>query len=86
MSRIHVISDGCIKDMRCIAVCVRKAIHPARTDPGYAIARQLHIDPKRSIGCGACVRACLSGAISEIEDLPRTFQHFAQVDRAWYGF
>lgn len=85
MSRIHVINDRCIKDMRCIAVCVRKAIHPTRNDPGYASAGQLHINPKRCIGCGACVAACLNGAIFQLADLPAAFQPFAQINAAWYG-
>jgi NAD-dependent dihydropyrimidine dehydrogenase PreA subunit len=84
MSRVSVISDRCIKDMRCITRCVRKAIHPAEGDPGYGDAKQLYINPKRCIGCGSCMIACQSGAIFSLEDLPEPLRHFAELNAAWY--
>jgi NAD-dependent dihydropyrimidine dehydrogenase PreA subunit len=84
MLRIRVISDRCVQDMRCIARCVRKAIHPTRDDPGFGDVKQLYINPKRCIGCGSCVIACQSGAIFSLEDLPEHLQHFAEANAAWY--
>ena len=80
----HVINDRCIKDMRCIAACMRKAIHPTPNDLEYASAGQLHINPLRCIGCGSCAEACLNGAIFELADLPAAFQPFAEINAAWY--
>ncbi len=84
MSRAFVINDRCIKDMRCVSACVRKAIHPTLDDPGYADAKRLHINPQRCIGCGACANACLSDAIFGPEDLPAEYPEFAEVNAAWY--
>ena len=84
MSRAFVINNRCIKDMRCVSACVRKAIHPTLDDPGYATAEQLHINPRRCIGCGACANACLTGAIFAPEDLPTDFSHFVELNAAWY--
>lgn len=84
MSGAFVINDRCIKDMRCIAACVRKAIHPTLDDPSYADAKQLHINPKRCIGCGSCANACMSGAIFAPDDVPEEFSQFAEVNAAWY--
>ena len=84
MTRAFVINDRCIKDMRCIAACIRKAIHPTLEDPEYAEAGQLHINPLRCIGCGACASACLSNAIFAPEDLAAEYPKFAEVNATWY--
>jgi ferredoxin--NADP+ reductase len=84
MARAFVINDRCIKDMRCLAACVRKAIRPTLDDPTYLTASQLHINPMRCIGCGACVNACLSGAILESDDTLPDFSKFAEINAAWF--
>jgi ferredoxin--NADP+ reductase len=84
LARVFVINDRCIKDMRCIAACVRKAIHPTLDDPAYLTARQLHINPRRCIGCGSCASACLSGAIIAPDNPAADLPKFAELNAAWY--
>ena len=84
MARAFVINDRCIKDMRCVAACVRKAIHPTLDEPACATARQLHINPRRCIGCGSCAIACLNGAILDPDDPIGNFSTFAELNAAWY--
>lgn len=83
MARTFEITDRCIKDMRCVAACIRRAIHPTLDEPGYAEATQLYINPERCIGCGACASACLNGAIVAPGDSPAQLSECAQAD-AWY--
>ncbi|HEX4068097.1 MAG TPA: ferredoxin family protein [Acidobacteriaceae bacterium] len=85
MRRYSVITDQCTQDLRCVAVCLRNAIHPTADEPGFGEARQLFIHPKRCIGCGSCVSACDNGSIFEIEDLPESLQEFAAHNAAYYA-
>lgn len=84
MARAFVINDRCIKDMRCVAACMRKAIHPTLNDLEYAEAEQLHINPLRCIGCGSCANVCPTGAILAPGDSPMQFRYFAELNAAWY--
>jgi NAD-dependent dihydropyrimidine dehydrogenase PreA subunit len=70
MRRYSVINEKCTKDLFCLRACLRKAIHPLPNEAGFAEARQLFIDTRRCIGCGACISACEKGAIHEFEQLP----------------
>lgn len=83
--RYSVITDKCTQDLRCVSVCLRNAIHPTASEPGFGEAPQLFVHPKRCIGCGSCVSACDNGAIFEIEDLPETLQEFAARNAAYYA-
>ena len=84
MPSYSVITDKCIKDMLCVPVCLRKAIHPKKDEAGYEDVKQLFINPKKCISCGSCVAACESGAIFAIEDLPEELSHFAEINAAYY--
>ncbi len=84
MPSYSVITNKCIKDNLCVSVCLRKAIHPKTTEPGYADVKQLFINPKKCISCGSCVSACQSGAIFAIEDLPEEFQEYAAINAAYF--
>ena len=85
MRRHSVITDKCTQELHCISACLRSAIHPTRTEAGFSSARQLFINPRRCIGCGACVSACDKGAIFEIEELPPDLLRFAQLNAAYYA-
>jgi ferredoxin--NADP+ reductase len=84
MLNFSVITDKCIKDMLCIPVCQKKAIHPKKEEPNYEGVKQLFINPKKCQSCGSCIAACQSGAIFAIEDLPEELRHFADINAAYY--
>lgn len=84
MPSYSVITNKCIKDNLCVSVCLRKAIHPKTTEPGYEDVKQLFINPKKCISCGSCVSACQSGAVFAIEDLPEEFQEYAAINAAHF--
>lgn len=85
MRRISVITDRCRRDLHCVSVCLRGAIHPAASEPEFADARQLFIHPKKCMGCGACISACENGAIVEFEERPQTMNSFARLNAAYYA-
>lgn len=84
MPNISVITDSCIKDMLCIAVCQRKAIHPKKDEPDIENVKQLFINPKRCISCGSCISVCESNAIFEIEELPEDKKQFIEINAAYF--
>lgn len=83
MARAFVINDRCIKDMRCVEACIRRAIHPTPGESGFADAAQLYINPRRCIGCGACAAACLHGAVYAPDEAPAQFSQIGQLNAAW---
>lgn len=85
MSRYTVITDKCTQDLHCVTACLRKAIHPTASEPGFSTARQLFINPRRCIGCASCVSACENGAIFEITELPANLLRFAEANAAFYA-
>lgn len=84
MPNISVITDKCIKDFLCVAVCLKKAIHPKKDEAGGDSVKQLYINPKRCQSCGSCIAACESGAIFEYDELPDEKKQFAEINAAYY--
>ena len=84
MRRFNVITDRCVRDMLCVDACLRDAIHPGCGDARFPETAQLFINPRRCIGCGACINACQHDAIFEFEELTPRLQHFAQLNAAFY--
>jgi ferredoxin/flavodoxin---NADP+ reductase len=84
MANVSVITDACTKDMKCIAVCQRKAIHPREDEPGHADVKQLFVNPKKCIDCGSCRAICEAHAIFAKIDLPPDKAHFAELNAAYY--
>jgi ferredoxin len=74
----YVIALPCIgvKDTACITVCPTDCIHPTQSEPGFASADQLFIDPDTCIDCGMCVDVCPVSAIFAQDDLPPEWQGF----------
>jgi len=85
MRRFNVITDLCVRDMLCVDVCLRNAIHPGPGEARFSEAAQLFINPRRCIGCGACMNACRHDAIFEFEELKPDFQHFAALNAAYFA-
>lgn len=84
MPNISVITDKCIKDFLCVPVCLKKAIHPKKDEPGVDAVKQLFINPKKCQSCGSCIAACQSGAIFEFDELPDELKHFAEINASYY--
>ena len=76
----HVIAEPCIgtKDRSCVEVCPVDCIHGDEDSP------MLYIDPQVCIDCGACVAVCPVEAIYPDTDLPARWEHFAQINAAYY--
>ena len=84
MPNFSVITDKCIKDFNCVAVCLKKAIHPKKDEAGVDAVKQLFVNPKRCQNCGSCIAACESGAIFEVDELPEELHHFIEVNAAYF--
>lgn len=84
MPSFSVITDKCIKDMKCIAVCQKKAIHPRKDEAGYDGVKQLYINPKKCMTCGSCIAICENEAIFAVEDLPEELAHFVEINAEYF--
>lgn len=82
----HYIAEPCIgtKDTACVAVCPVDCIHPTKDEPDYEPEEMLYIDPDVCIDCGLCVDECPVKAIFPEEDLPEKWQHFVELNTAYY--
>jgi len=82
----YVIAEPCVstKDTACVDVCPCDCIHPRKDEGGFSTAPQLYIDPDECIDCGACSPVCPVSAIFPIEDLPKQWKSFAEINAQWY--
>jgi len=85
LRRYSVITERCVRDLHCVAACLRHAIHPLPGEAGFEASQQLFIHPRRCIGCGACVSACEKGAIFEAEELPENLTSSVAANASWYA-
>lgn len=76
----HVITEPCIgtKDKSCVDVCPVDCIQGDEDSP------MLYIDPEVCIDCGACVSACPVEAIYPDADVPAKWQHFNEINAAYF--
>jgi NAD-dependent dihydropyrimidine dehydrogenase PreA subunit len=65
----YVITDGCIKDRKCVEVCPVNCIDGAEDSP------HLYIDPDACIDCAACEPVCPAGSIYFVDDVPDGLRH-----------
>jgi NAD-dependent dihydropyrimidine dehydrogenase PreA subunit len=86
MGRYNVITDRCVRDLRCVSACLRNAIHPTRSEPGFSESKQLFIHPGRCISCGSCLLACDHDAIVEVGELPDNQRHVADLNAAYFAY
>ncbi|MCC5830042.1 MAG: 4Fe-4S binding protein [Phycisphaeraceae bacterium] len=82
----HIIAEPCIgtKDTACVAVCPVDCIHPTKDEPDFETAEQLYIELDVCIDCGLCVDECPVKAIFPEEDLPEEWNHFIEINRAYF--
>lgn len=66
----HVITDLCLRDGGCVAVCPVDCIIPGKPQSEWPI---YYIDPNTCIDCGACIPECPFGAIFPSQEVPEHF-------------
>ena len=76
----YVITEACIgvKGEGCISVCPAFCIVSEPAD------RMSYIDPARCIDCGACMEACVVGAIYPAAQVPRASVEFVAINEQWF--
>lgn len=76
----YIIAEPCIgtKDKACVDVCPVDCIHGNEDD------EQLYIDPVVCIDCGACVPVCPVEAIFSEADVPGEWEHFIEINAAYF--
>ena len=69
-----------MKDTACIDACPVDRIHRKENEPAFDTEAQLYIDPMECIDCGACVPVCPVSAIFSLDDLPKRWGRFEQIN------
>ena len=80
-------TEACIdvKDTACVDVCPVDCIHPtSEFTELFEAENQLYIDPEECIDCGVCEPECPVEAIFAEEDLPEEFEHFTEINAAYF--
>ncbi len=84
----YVICEPCIdvKDNACVDVCPVECIHPMQhNEPDeFEAVNQLFIDPEECIDCNVCVPECPVEAIFMEEDVPEEWEHFIEINAAYF--
>jgi len=82
----YVITEPCIgtKDNSCVEVCPVDCIHPTPEESNYEAVEMLYIDPEECIDCDACVEACPVDAIFAEDQIPSGWQHYVELNAAFY--
>jgi len=76
----YVITETCIgvKGEACMEVCPEFAIFSEPVD------MMSFIDPARCTDCGACLEACVVGAIFSQDAVPRGSEEFLAINEQWF--
>ena len=76
----YVVTETCIgvKGEGCMEVCPEFCIFSEPAD------HMSYIDPARCTDCGACLEACVVGAIYPADELPRQSREFLYINEAWF--
>jgi len=82
----YVIAEPCVgaKDTGCVDVCPCDCIHPGKGEAEFSTVPQLYINPDECIDCGACIPVCPVSAIFPVEDLPKKWTSFVELNARWY--
>ncbi len=79
----HVITERCIREGSCAAVCPVECIVPGpEDDPKWGMA--YWIDPDTCIDCGACAPECPVDAIFPEDEVPDEYSEWPAKNRAFY--
>ncbi len=83
----YIIAEPCIdvKDTACVDACPVDCIHPKKDESVFNAETQLYIDPMECIDCGACVPVCPVSAIFSLDDLPKRWGHFEQINATYFA-
>jgi ferredoxin--NADP+ reductase len=76
----YVIVGTCINDAACVDVCPVDCIYPRPSEPEFARADMLYIDPDICVSCNACAEACPVGAIMDERVLPEELTRYKQIN------
>ena len=82
----YVINEACAKSKTaaCVRVCPVDCIHPTPEEVAFGQVRQLYIDPKVCIDCGACVTECPVDAITPDYRVPSGMEHATAENADYY--
>lgn len=82
----YVITEPCIgvKDKSCVTVCPCDCIHEGIVEKDGLRYDMLFVNPAVCIDCGLCESECPVEAIFQESDVPRIWQHFVEVNAAFY--
>jgi NAD-dependent dihydropyrimidine dehydrogenase PreA subunit len=82
----YVITEPCVnvKDLSCVEVCPVDCIHPRDSEPDFAGAKQLFINPDECIDCAACEPVCPVNAIFEADAVPAQWKNYIQLNKDFY--
>lgn len=81
-----VVTQNCCNDAGCVQVCPAGCIHPTPSDPDFATAEMLYINPADCIDCGACVEACPVDAIYDDFELPDHLAVYQSVNADYFSW
>ncbi|MGB6039968.1 MAG: FAD-dependent oxidoreductase, partial [Gordonia sp. (in: high G+C Gram-positive bacteria)] len=80
----YVITQRCCNDATCIDECPVDCIRPTPSDPDFATAEMLYIEPDTCIDCGACADACPVGAIFPTESLADSLSKYPKINADYF--
>ena len=82
----YIIAEPCIdvKDTACVDACPVDCIHPKKDEASFRTGGQLYIHPEECIDCGACVPVCPVSAIFALDDLPRNWTDYENINAAYF--
>lgn len=89
----YIIAEPCVGtcDTACVDVCPVDCIQPTKDtwpekgfEEGKLAGKMLYIDPEECIDCAACEPECPVDAIFEEDDLPDEWQHFIEINAAYF--
>lgn len=76
----YVIIGTCVNDGACVDSCPVNCIHPTPSEPSFATADMLFIDPTLCVDCNACAEICPVDAIMHEDRLPSHLARYREIN------